>query len=137
MNDKAFLGKGWSFPPEFRKKNNATSLVKEEEDIKQSLHILLETTPGERIHRYDFGCGIKKFAYEAMTITTQTLMQDTIRQAILNFEPRIILNNLYFNMEQAAEGIMYIELDYTVRTTNNRSNLVYPFYLREGTDIDL
>lgn len=137
MDDKAFLGKGWSFPPEFRKKNNTTSMVKEEEDIRQSLYILLETTPGERIHRYDFGCGIKKFAYEAMTITTQTLMQDIIRQAILNFEPRIILNTIHFNMEQAAEGIMYIELDYIVRTTNNRSNLVYPFYLREGTNIDL
>lgn len=137
MNDKAFLGRGWSFPPEFKKDNNATCMVREEEDIRQSLHILLETEPGERIHRYDFGCGLKKFVYEPMTVSTQTMMEDVIRTAVLNFEPRITLDEVLFNHEQAAEGILYIELIYTVRSTNNRSNLVYPFYLREGTDIDL
>lgn len=137
MNDKAFLGRGWSFPPEFKKDNNATCMVQEEEDIRQSLHILLETEPGERIHRYDFGCDLKKFVYEPMTVSTQTMMEDVIRTAVLNFEPRITLDEVLFNHEQAAEGILYIELVYTVRSTNNRSNQVYPFYLREGTDIDL
>lgn len=137
MNDKAFLGRGWSFPPEFRKGNNATCMVKEEEDIRQSLRILLETEPGERVHRYDFGCGLKRFVYEPITVSVQTLMEDVIRNAILNFEPRIILDEILFNQEQSAEGILYIELEYTIRSTNNRSNLVYPFYLREGTNIDL
>lgn len=112
-------------------------MVSEDEDIRQSLHILLDTTPGERVHRYDFGCDLKRFAYEPLSVSTQTLMEDVIRTAILNFEPRITLEEIFFNMEQAAEGILYIELVYTVRSTNTRSNLVYPFYLREGTNIDL
>ncbi len=135
MEDKSFLGRGWSFPPEFRKGAYPTVMVKEEDDIRQSLSILMETTPGERVHRYDFGSGIKQFVFEQMSLTNQTLLRDTIENAVLLFEPRITLNEVRFNLSEAPEGVMYIEMDYTVRHTNRRSNMVFPFYLREGTDI--
>lgn len=132
---EAFLGKGWKFPPEFRKGFSPTVLVQEEEDIREGLRILLSTRPGERVHRYDFGCGIHRFVQEEMTLTNQTLLKEVIRQAILLFEPRVTLNEIRFNMENAEEGVIYISLDYTVRRTNSRSNMVYPFYLREGTNL--
>lgn len=136
MEDRSFLGKGWSFPPEFQKNGYVVKIVSEEEDIRQSLNILLNTTPGERIHRFDFGCGIKRFMYEQMTLTTQTIMKETIEKAILLFEPRIYLDRISFDTSREKDGIMYILLDYTVLKTNRRSNMVYPFYLREGTDIE-
>ena len=67
MEDKSFLGKGWSFTPEFDQERGKVRMVAEEEDIKQSLAILLSTAPSERVHRFDFGCGIRQFAYELMT----------------------------------------------------------------------
>lgn len=134
--EKSFLGKGWNFPPEFRKGVEPTMMAVEEEDIRQSLEILLQTAPGERMHRYDFGCGIRRFVHEQMTLTTQTQMQDVISRAVLMFEPRVTLNEVNLDLEQIHDGVILIELDYTVRRTNSRSNMVFPFYLREGTDIE-
>ena len=133
---KSFLGKGWSFPPEFRKGVDPTVTVAEEEDIRQSLEILMQTNLGERVHRYDFGCGIRRFMHEEMTLTVLTQMQDVISRAVLMFEPRVTLNEVNLDLERIHEGIILIELDYTVRRTNSRTNMVFPFYLREGTDID-
>lgn len=133
--DHSFLGKGWSFPPEFRKSVQPTCLVEEEEDIRESLGILMQTYPGERVHRYDYGCGIRRFVHEKMTLTAQTKMQDVISRAVLLFEPRVSLNEVRLGLEQMADGILMIGLDYTVRSTNTRSNMVFPFYLREGTDL--
>lgn len=133
--EKSFLGKGWSFPPEFRKGVEPVMIAVEEEDIRQSLEILMQTAPGERVHRYDFGCGIRRFVHEKMTLTTQTQMQDVITRAVLMFEPRVTLNEVNFDMEQMNDGVIMIELDYTVRRTNSRSNMVFPFYLNEGTEV--
>ncbi len=133
--EKSFLGKGWSFPPEFRKGVEPTVTVTEEEDIRQSLEILMQPNPGERVHRYDFGCGIRRFIQEEMTLTVQTQMQDVISRAVLMFEPRVTLNEVELDVDRVAEGIVLVELDYTVRRTNSRTNMVFPFYLREGTDL--
>ena len=135
MEDKSFLGKGWIFPPEFDRETGSVWMVSEEEDIRQSLEILLGTTPGERVHRYDFGCGIRRFAYEPMTLTTQTIMREVIEKSVLLFEPRVVLERVTLDMNREADGVIGIVLDYLVLKTNRRSNIVYPFYLREGTDI--
>lgn len=110
-------------------------MVADEEDIQQSLEILLETAPGERVHRFDFGCGIRRFVHEKMTLTVQTMMKEVIRRAVLMYEPRITLEGIEFDMGREPEGVMDIRLEYTVRATNARSNMVFPFYLREGTDV--
>ena len=108
-------------------------MVTEEEDIGQSLHILLATRPGERVHRFDFGCGIYRFVHEEMTVTNQTLLKELIADTVLMYEPRVTLNEVTFDLESIYDGVLIICLDYTVRRTNSRSNMVFPFYLREGT----
>lgn len=136
MGDKSFLGKGWAFPPAFSLETGETCMVAEEEDIRQSLNILLSTAPGERIHRFDFGCRVRQFMYESMTLTTQTIMRNMLEKAIVMYEPRITLEHITFDMSREKDGVMYIVLEYVVLKTNRRSNMVYPFYLREGTDIE-
>ena len=131
----SFLGKGWSFPPEFLKGKRTTVMVAEEEDIYQSLMIILKTAPGERIHRFDFGCGINRYVHEEMILTVQTMMKDVIYRAILMYEPRVTLDNIFFDLSREVDGLMDVRLEYTVRKTNARSNIVFPFYLREGTDV--
>ena len=135
--DKSFLGTGWAFPPEFNKKTNDVKLVSEEEDIQESLHILLSTSPGERIMQPSYGCGLRSMTFESLSESTVTELKDIVERAILFFEPRITLNAVRVDTERLYDGVLEIILDYTVKTTNSRSNMVYPFYFKEGTNIRL
>lgn len=133
--DQSFLGSGWGFPPEFNKRSGAVRMVAGEEDIEESLRILMATKPRERVMQPDYGCGLKSLVFENIDSSSLTLIRDAIRRAVLFFEPRIDLDEIEIDEGRAYEGLLYIKLNYTVRATNSRSNLVYPFYFLEGTNI--
>ncbi|NRD75153.1 GPW/gp25 family protein [Shewanella sp. VB17] len=135
--DKSFLGTGWSFPPEFNGANRQTNMVSAETDIEESIHILLATTPGERVMDPMYGCGIKAMVFEEINQATITKITHVIQQAILFFEARIDLNSIDIFTDNAMEGRLDIHLDYRVITTNARRNMVYPFYIMEGTLVEL
>ncbi|GGX10454.1 MULTISPECIES: GPW/gp25 family protein [Undibacterium] len=134
--DTSFLGTGWSFPPEFSKRGKV-SMVSAEEDIRQSLLILLSTSPGERVMQPSFGCGLKHHVYENIDESTITLLKDLITRAILFFEPRVKLEMILSDISESYEGKINFTIVYRVISTNTRHNIVYPFYLREGTDVQL
>ncbi|HEY1038136.1 MAG TPA: GPW/gp25 family protein [Bacteroidia bacterium] len=131
-----FLGRGWGFPPEFDNETGEVTMVHDEIDIQQSIHILLNTSRGERIMLPDFGCNLREFIFQSIDTSTTTYMSDMISNAILKYEPRIDINDLDINTDKAMNGLVLINLTYTVRTTNSRNNMVFPFYLVEGTLID-
>lgn len=133
--DKSFLGAGWSFPPEFNRDAGEVRMVHGAEDIDESLRILMATMPKERVMQPAYGCGLKLLVFENINESTLTLIRDAIQRAVLYFEPRVNLESIEIDEEQAHEGILYLKLNYTVRTTNSRSNLVYPFYFQQGTNI--
>jgi uncharacterized protein len=135
MNDETFIGTGWGFPPTFNAYAKAAEMVNGETDIYQSLQILLTTKLGERILRSDFGCDLSPLLFENITVTLLTKIKEIIKNAILKYEPRIDLNDIYFESDDAINGMIKIEIDYTIRTTNSRQNYVFPFYLEEGTYI--
>ena len=132
LDTDAFLGRGWSFPPTLT--DGGVAMAAYEEDIEQSLRVLFGTSPGERICRYDYGCPLRRYAFEPMTTQTTVRMRNDITRAVILYEPRITLEDVSFE-EQPAEGVLLIRLTYTVIRTNNRNNMVYPFYLNEGTNI--
>jgi phage baseplate assembly protein W len=134
--ESAFLGTGWSFPPTFSKRGTV-HLVSAEEDIRQSLLILLGTNPGERVMQPSFGCGIKSQVYENINESTLTVLKDLIQRAILFYEPRVIVESIQTDTSAAYDGKLVFLIDYRVISTNTRHNIVYPFYLREGTDVQL
>ncbi len=133
---KTFLGIGWNFQPRFRwdGKGAPTEMVANEENIHQSLITLLSTSPGERVHRYDYGCPLREYAFETMNTSTKTVLRNRIEEAIMQFEPRVIVNSIEFE-EDANDGVLNIMIDYTIRQTNRRTNMVYPFYFVEGTEL--
>ncbi|WPD22082.1 MAG: GPW/gp25 family protein [Candidatus Electrothrix aestuarii] len=131
--DSSFLGRGWSFPPRFNPADRGVETVAEEEDIRESLRILFSTAPGERIMHPSYGCGLKRMVFESITETVQTEIKDLIERAILFFEPRITLEQVELDATEIFEGKLLILLEYTIRTINVRSNMVYPFYFQEGT----
>lgn len=135
--DKSFLGRGWSFPPTFSKNsgNPGVVMVHGETDVKQSLEILMSTSLGERVMLPEYGCNLQTYLFESISNSKMYFLKELIKDAIINFEPRIELNNINIDSSDFQEGIIRIKLDYTIRTTNTRFNLVFPYYKVEGTDI--
>ena len=135
--DKTFLGTGWSFPPSFDPHTRAAVMVSREEDIAQSLFILLSTVPGERVMHPTFGCGLKQMVFEHMNESTITEIRDIVRRAVLFFEPRISLDHIEVDIPDRLNGVLQLRLDYTIRTTNSRANMVFPLYETEGNQAGL
>lgn len=133
--ENQFLGTGWAFPPSFDWRTKEAVLVSQVEDIEQSLHILLSTTPGERVMQPAYGCGIRRMVFENINDSTITEIKDIVSKAVLFFEVRITLHEIDIDATDVYDGVVRLKLDYTVRTTNTRTNIVYPLYLREGTNL--
>jgi uncharacterized protein len=134
-NNQAFLGTGWGFPPEFKKSNKSVVMISDEEDIKSSLEILLSTKVGERIMQPKYGCNMDELIYNPLNRTLKTYVSDLIKTAILYFEPRIDLEKISIDKGDDLNGELLIILDYKIRATNSKINMVYPFYKEEGTNI--
>ena len=133
---KAFLGKGWAFPPAFDRNSGKVSMAQYEEDIDQSLRILFSTSVRERVLQPEFGCNPEDYVFTALNVTFLSYLEDLIRKNIAKFEPRIKVLSLVIAPTE-LEGMLEIKLDYVVRTTNTRYNIVYPFYKQEGTNVDV
>lgn len=112
-------------------------MLEEEADIVSSLEILLSTRPGERVMLPDYGCNLEELLFENLDTTLKALLTDKIETAILYFEPRIDLESVRLETSRELEGVVLIEVTYRVRTTNSRFNFVFPYYRKEGTDINL
>ncbi|MEZ4778642.1 MAG: GPW/gp25 family protein [Flavobacteriaceae bacterium] len=130
-----FLGEGWGFPPHFDRKTGTVITTIAIDDINKSLHILLSTRLGERIMVPDYGCNLEELLFQPLDISLKTYIIDLIKTAILYHEPRIDVTKIKLDDSQELEGIIQIEIEYLVRVTNSRGNMVFPFYKKEGTEL--
>lgn len=135
FKEKSFLGTGWGFPPEFMRGQKATVMVSGEEDIKQSLHILLTTRLGERVMLPNYGCSLEELLFEDLSRSLISYTVDLLKTAIIYHEPRIKVISIDISETDPLEGKLIIRIDYFIKTTNSRTNVVFPFYKEEGTDI--
>ena len=124
----SFLGTGWSFPPSFDQNTRTVQMVTDEEDIAQSLRILLSTRPGERVMLPGFGCNLDVLLFEPVTTTLAAYIKDLVETAILYFEPRIDLERVDIREVNPLEGLIILDIDYSIRVNNSRFNMVIPFY---------
>lgn len=129
--DPGFLGTGWSFPPSFGASGGSVATVSGAEDVHQSLQILFATQPGERVLQDAFGCDLRAEMFEEVDQSLVHRIRARIRNAIQQHEPRIVLDRVTVVPDDAVEGRLLIELAYTIRSTNSRYNMVYPYYLEE------
>lgn len=129
---KDFLGRGWSMPVELDPRTGLVATVAYEADIRQSILIILETAPGERVMRPNFGCGIHELVFAAVDSTVLQRIRSLVEEALRRCEARIEVLGVTVDEAASAEGVLGIELEYRVRKTNQIGNLVFPFYFREG-----
>ncbi len=126
-----FLGRGISFPIRVEENTGRVVVSGEEENIKESIRIILNTRKGERVRNPEFGCGIYDYAFGTMDYMTLSAMKREVEQSLVYWEPRI--ENIYVKLEpDESNGIINISISYVVRSTNNPFNMVFPFYINEG-----
>jgi uncharacterized protein len=128
MSDPAdFIGRGIAFPLRVDQSGSiATSTGVE--DIESSMRMILTTAPGERLMRPEFGCRIWELLFEPINANTLGLMGEAVRESLARWEPRATVTDIRLDPSHDS-GQVLINVDYTVRTTNDRRNLVYPFYV--------
>ena len=127
---KAHLGVGWPFP--VKPVNGALRFVRHEEDIEQAIQIILLTARQERVMRPEFGAGLHNLVFEPNSPATRRSVAETVRQALIDWEPRIDIDRIEVTADDEQPNLMLIHVDYVVRATNAFYNRVFPFYLVEG-----
>jgi phage baseplate assembly protein W len=127
---KAFLGVGWAFP--VKPVNGRLRYAEYEDDVEQAIQIILLTNQGERPMLPAFGGGLRKFLFEPNTPATHRSIERTVRDALIDWEPRIDLDRVEVVPDGEQPNLLLIHVDYVVRATNSFYNRVFPFYLLEG-----
>ena len=131
----SFLGTGWAFPPSFDRESGSVALVSDEEDIKQSLNILLSTSLGERVMQPRYGCNLSDYMFEPLSSSMIGFIKDRVENAILIYESRILVENIEVTDDGSfdlIEGRFTISVEYTIPGTNSRFNYVYDYYKNEA-----
>ena len=123
-----FLGTGWKLPIVLDDRGRITT-VSDEESVRQSVWTILSTAPGERVMRPQFGCGLDELVFAPNTPGTAGQVISTVREALIQWEPRIDVLEVDARPDEKQPNLLLIAISYRVRSTNNRFNLVYPFYL--------
>ncbi|SHN27435.1 GPW/gp25 family protein [Mucilaginibacter sp. OK098] len=134
ITDQSFLGTGWSFPPTFRRESYTVDMLVNEPDVRSSIEIILSTITGERIMLPTFGCNLQPHVFDAMNAPNIAMIQKIVNDALVYNEPRIIVESVTATPDQNG-GVLQIDIQYTIITTNTRYNYVYPFYISEATNI--
>ena len=122
-----FVGRGWTFPVslDLRGRVGLTSGV---ESIERAIRLILQTVRGERVMRPQFGSELHRLVFAEANATTAGLADYYVRQALARWEPRIEVERVAATWPDASAGALTIEIDYRIKATNDRRNLVFPFY---------
>ncbi len=134
MNGKEFMGRGLRFPLQIDPKTGKFAMVGAEEDIAEAIGIILHTVQGERVMRPDFGSNVLDYTFSSSSESERQSLAYDLRDALSYQEPRIDDIEVHCRETDELEGAIVVEVSYLVRSTNNRYNRVYPFYVTEGSE---
>lgn len=123
-----FIGSGWAFPVR-TDRTGGIALVSDQREIEESIRLILATSPGERPMRPEFGCAVHDYVFAPADAATAGDIAYAVRVALERWEPRIELDAVTVRFDDAEHGVLYIDISYTIRGTNDPRNLVFPFYV--------
>lgn len=127
FNHVDFLGRGWAFPVTTTGGN--VVFAQGEEDIQQSIILILSTGIGERVMLPQFGSKLKELVFAAQNTAIHALASYYVNESLTQWEPRIVVTNVSVETSAQQSNVLNISINYIVRATNVPNNLVYPFYL--------
>jgi len=128
-----FIGSGIAYPMRVGP-SGGIALVSRDEEIAESMRLILGTSPGERPMRPDFGCPIHEHIFAPADATTTGLIAFEVRNALRRWEPRIEVHDVTVSVADDQPALLYIDIAYAIRSTNDRRNLVFPFYVIPDED---
>lgn len=131
---KSFIGSGFNFPLALDA-NGAVAVSHDEENVEQSIKIILGTAKGERLYRSNFGCSIHDLVFHPNNRVTAARVESAVKDSLLRFEPRIRDVEVQATPDEFEPTRMNVSISYVVRALNKRENMVYPFYLRREEDL--
>ena len=129
---REFLGTGWKFPLQVDSRGRIAA-ASEEQRVEESIYLILGTAPGERAMLPEFGCGIHELNFVPNNPAMTAMVVDRVRRALVRFERRIDVMRVDAESPAGQPNLVLIRIDYRLRATNSMGNLVYPFYITEGS----
>ena len=127
MMASEFVGAGWSFPLELDQ-TGSFALVTDDREIQQAIRLIIGTAYGERPMRPDFGCAIHDFVFAEASAATAGQIAAEVRASLYRWEPRIDIDDIQVTVDEVDRSLLYIDIRYHIRNTNDPRNLVFPFY---------
>jgi len=127
MPNYDFVGAGWAFPMGVDARGGI-ALARRDQELEQAMRLILATYPGERPMRPDFGSRVRDYVFRSATIETAAELSDEVHKALLRWEPRVVVESVDVSVDPAERNRLYIDVNYIVKGTNDRRNLVFPFY---------
>ncbi|MBQ9347600.1 MAG: GPW/gp25 family protein [Oscillibacter sp.] len=134
MDGREFLGRGLKFPLQVDPRTGKIAMVSEEEDIRESIGIILRTGQGERIMRPEFGSTALRYLFQPVQNTSRARLVNELSEQIHDQEPRIMDVEVDCEPMEGPDSGLVVSVSYTIRSTNSRYNHVYPFYVTEGSE---
>lgn len=122
------VGRGWAFPPRLDSRNRM-AMVEDDADIRQAIYVILNTAPGERVMRPEFGCRIHELVFAPANAATAAMVERYVTEALGRWEPRIRAERVTATPGAAEVGELLIEIVYEIKDRHDVRSLVYPFYL--------
>ncbi|MEY3299093.1 MAG: hypothetical protein RLZZ597_2353 [Cyanobacteriota bacterium] len=123
----AHLGQGWAFPVRTTVQGGIP-LSAADQNLMESIRVLLRTRIGERVYRPDYGCRLAEMTFAPMNTDTLLLVRLHVQEALERWEPRIVLDQVLAEPD-LENGRVNIVILYQVKETHQRRSVVYPFYL--------
>lgn len=128
MANRRFLGSGMKFPPRIDKSTGRFVVSSGEQSVKESIYLILMTQRGERWLEPQFGARLLSYSFMDTSPTMLGLMKNELTSVLLEQEPR--LSDVSVSIDPTVrDGCLLINISYVVAQTNQRDNLVFPFYL--------
>lgn len=128
-----FLGAGWKYPLQLDQQGDI-AISRTEENIQEAIWMILSIAPGERLMHPTFGCRIHELVFAPNDASTVGLARYYVEDALRRWEPRIELEDVVVQVDHDNPVLLIISIDYLIRTTDSRFNVVYPFYLTRGVN---
>ena len=131
-DNKRFMGRGFSFPFRVDPATNRIAISSAEQDVEEAIRIILRTNLGERVMLPEFGTSAGDFLFSDDRAERVAALEESVREALEQWEPRITDIEVTADRDGSSKGVLAINIQYTLRVTNNQFNMVYPFYMMEG-----
>ena len=122
-----FIGTGWAFPMGVSA-TGGIAMARREQELEQAMRLILSTYPGERPMRPEFGCRLRDFVFQGASDETAALLGYEVQTALARWEPRCDIEKVTVTPDPEERNLLFIDIKYSVKATNDRRNLVFPFY---------